>query len=137
MTTFAGTEGAPAPLLAVIAIGFLVGVIKGFLGVGGGVLLMPALIYGVGCSTRMAVGTSLAVVVLSSVAGTVTHGVRGNVSLTLVSLILISSTTGAGVGALYHHKIKPHQVRLYFSFVLLATFIVIAATLAHRFGLFG
>ena len=135
--TCAGTEGKRVPLLLVIFLGFGVGVLKGFIGVGGGIIFMPTLIYWVGCSTRMAVGTSLIVVVLSSVAGTVSHALRGNVSLALVSLLLVSSTTGAYFGATFHHRLKPHHVRLYFSLVVLAVLVVILVHMLWTLVLWG
>lgn len=121
----AGTEGRPVPLLVVVYLGFGVGVLQGFLGVGGGIIFVPALIYWLGCSTRMAVGTSLFVIVLSSIWGTVTHALDGNVSLRLVALILVSSTVGAAAGAAVHHRLQAHQIRLYFVPVLFAALAVI------------
>jgi uncharacterized membrane protein YfcA len=135
--TLAGTEGRPVPLLVLIYLGFGIGVLQGLLGIGGGIIFVPALIYWIGCSTRMAVGTSLFVVVLSSVAGTVAHGFRGNVDLALVALILVSSTAGAYLGAALHHRLKAHHVRLYFSFVLLAALAVIVVKMLAQFGAFG
>jgi uncharacterized membrane protein YfcA len=135
--TLAGTEGKPVPLLVVIYAGVGVGVIQGFLGLGGGILFIPVLIYWIGCSTRMAIGTSLFVVVLSSIAGTVSHAFRGNVDLALVALILVSSTVGAYFGAELHHRIKPHHIRLYLSLVLLAALAVIVVKMLAEFGVFG
>ncbi len=135
-TVLAGTEGRPVPLLVVVSLGLVIGVLQGFLGIGGGVVFVPALIYWVGCSTRAAVGTSLFVVVLSSIWGTVTHGLDGNVSFTLVALILVSSTVGAAAGAATHHRLKAHQVRLLFPLVLLATMAVILLDMLYRFGVF-
>jgi len=137
MTTLAGTEGRPVPLLATIYLGFGVGVLQGFLGLGGGIILLPALIYWVGCSTRMAVGTSLFIIVISAMAGTVSHALRDNVSLPLVALVLVSSTVGAYVGAEVHHRLKAHHVRLYFSCVVFAALAVIVVKMAASFGLLG
>lgn len=132
-----GTEGKPVPLIPVVLLGFGIGVMQGFLGLGGGIVLFPMLIYWVGCSTRMAVGTSLFVVVLSSIAGTVAHGVRGNISLSLVALILVSSTVGAYLGAALHHRLKAHHIRMYFSYVLFAALAVIIVKVLVRLGLFA
>lgn len=137
MVHFAGTEGRRVPLIPVVYLGFAVGVTQGFLGLGGGVIIVPTLIYWVGCSTRVAVGTSLLLIVASSMAGTVSHALRDNVSLTLVVLLLTSSTIGAYLGAILHHRIKAYHVRLYFSFVLFAALAVIVVKMLARFGLFG
>jgi len=137
MIRLAGTEGKPTPLIPVVYLGFAIGMTQGFLGIGGGVVIVPTLIYWVGCSTRMAVGTSLLVVVISAVAGTLAHALRGNVSLTLVALLLVSSTIGAYLGAAVHHRLKAYHVRLYLAVVLFAALSVILLKMAHRFGLFG
>jgi uncharacterized membrane protein YfcA len=52
-----------------LAVGFVVGILTGFLGVGGGFLIVPALIFSAGIDTRLAGGTSLAVIALNSAAG--------------------------------------------------------------------
>lgn len=137
VAVFAGTEGRPVPLVVVVYIGFGVGVLQGFLGIGGGIVFLPALVYGLGCSTRSAVGTSLLVIVLSSVAGTVAHALHGNVDLGLVALILASSTLGAGFGAALHHRLKAHEVRLWFVPVLGVALVVIVLKMLAQFGAFG
>lgn len=133
----AGTEGKPVPLIPVIYLGFCIGVMNGFLGLGGGVIIVPTLIYWVGCSTRVAVGTSLLLVVASAMAGTVSHALRDNVSLTLVVLLLTSSTIGAYLGAIVHHRVKTYRIRLYFSFVVFGSLAVIVVKMLSRFGLLG
>ena len=133
----AGTEGKPVPLIPVIYLGFCIGVMNGFLGLGGGVIVVPTLIYWVGCSTRVAVGTSLLLVVASAMAGTVSHALRDNVSLTLVVLLLTSSTIGAYLGAIVHHRVKTYRIRLYFSFVVFGSLAVIVVKMLSRFGLLG
>ncbi len=130
----AGTEGKAVPLIPVIYLGFCVGVMNGFLGIGGGIVIVPTLIYWVGCSTRVAVGTSLLLIVASSIAGTISHALRDNVSLTLVVLILTSSTVGAYLGAIVHHRLKAYHIRMYLSFVLFAALLVILIKMLAKFG---
>jgi len=137
MVRFAGTEQKAVSLVPVVYLGFGIGVMQGFLGLGGGVIIVPTLIYWVGCSTRMAVGTSLLVIVASSMAGTVSHALRDNVSLTLVVLLLTSSTVGAYLGAIVHHRLEAYRVRLYLSFVLFAALTLIVVKMLSRFGLLG
>jgi hypothetical protein len=114
---------------------FGVGVMQGFLGLGGGIVIVPIMIYWIGCSTRMAVGTSLFVVAVSAIAGSISHALRDNVDLPLVLLVLVSSTLGAYAGAALHHRLKPYQVRFYFSGVLFAALSVIAIRMLFRFGI--
>jgi len=125
MAALAGTEGRAVPLIPVVCLSFGIGITQGFLGLGGGIVIVPTLIYWVGCSTRAAVGTSLLLIVAGAIAGTVSHALRDNVSLTLVVLLLTSSTVGAYLGAMVHHRLKAYHIRLYLSFVLFAALLVI------------
>ena len=75
-----------------ICVTFVTGVFAGFLGIGGGFLRMPALIYLVGCPTHIAVGTDLFEVMISGLYGTFTYGVKGRIEIYAVFVML----TGAG-----------------------------------------
>lgn len=137
MVSLAGTEGKPTAVVPIVYLAFLTGLLNGFLGLGGGVVIVPVLIYWVGCSTRIAVGTSLLLIVIGSISATVSHAVLGNVNLTLVALLLVSSTAGAYLGASVHHRLKPHHVRLYLSYILFLSLAVILWKILYRFGLFA
>jgi len=132
MTQLDTTTGRAVSLPAVAYLGFGTGMLQGLLGVGGGVVIVPALIYWVGSRTRTAVGTSLLVIIVSSIAGTIRHGIAGNVHLGLVALMLISSTTGASLGAALGHRIKSHSLRMNFALVVLVALIVIVAKMLVR-----
>ena len=137
MLPLAATEGKPVALVPVILLSVFIGALSGFLGIGGGVVIVPILIYWVGTSTRFAVGTSLLVILINAVIGTVAHALRDNVSLTLVCLLLVSSTLGASLGAALHHRLKAHQVRLYLSLLLFVSVAVILGRMLAEFGVFG
>ena len=68
----------------------------------------------------MAIGTSLFIVFFSVIFGTISHGVRGNINLALITILLIGSTISAQFGAIATQKINASSIRFYFGFVVLA-----------------
>ncbi len=106
-------------LLAVVYSAVVICVFTGLLGIGGGVLFVPLLIYGYGVETHAAVGTVSLIVFFSAVYGTATHAMRGNVDLGLVVLLLIGSTICAQVGAIANQRIHGDSIRFCFAFIVL------------------
>lgn len=101
-------------LWVILGIGFLTGFLSGMLGVGGGFIRMPALVYILGCPTVVAVGTDLFEIMFSAGYGVMTHAVKGNVHLTLVLALLVGTTVGAQLGASYTRKAGGPWVRFCF-----------------------
>jgi len=112
---------------------FLIGVTTGLLGIGGGVITIPLLIYGYGATTRKAVGTGLLLVFSSTLYGTVTHAIRHNVDLQLVAILLIGSTICAQFGAIATQAISGRSIRFYFSFIVLGVAGLLLYDLSSRF----
>ncbi len=96
------------------AVGFLVGVLAGFLGIGGGLLMMPALVYLIGCPTYVAVGTDLFTVMLAGFYGAFTYGMKGRVELLAVLVMLLGAAPGAQLGTLATKYIRGYGIRLMF-----------------------
>ena len=111
-------------------IGFSVGVLKGLMGVGGGVVFMPLLLLAIGLSAHQAVGTSLGVVLLSSVTGTVYHGALGNVSLSVAMALLVGSSLGVQVGAWLCNRFLARRIRRYFAIIVFVAAVAVACDLA-------
>jgi uncharacterized membrane protein YfcA len=101
-------------LWVILVIGFLTGFLSGMLGVGGGFIRMPALVYILGCPTVVAVGTDLFEIMFSSGYGVMTHAFKANVHLVLVLALLIGTTVGAQLGASYTRKAGGPLVRFCF-----------------------
>jgi uncharacterized membrane protein YfcA len=101
-------------LWIILAIGFTTGFLSGMLGVGGGFIRMPALVYILGCPTVVAVGSDLFEIMFSSGYGVMTHAFKGNVQLVLVLALLIGTTVGAQLGASYTRKAGGPWVRFCF-----------------------
>lgn len=79
--------------------GFVVGVMTGFFGVGGGFLIVPALVLVLGFPMRFAVGTSLVIIAINSAAGASAHIGAGSIDLALAALFIIGGIAGSLIGA--------------------------------------
>lgn len=79
--------------------GALMGILSGMLGVGGGVLLVPALMYIMKIEPHKAIGISLAVIIPTALSGTFKHYKNGNVDIKMALLISIGAVCGAYLGA--------------------------------------
>lgn len=91
-------DTAPSIALA-LGIGLVAGVFSGLLGVGGGVLLIPGFLYLLHMPIRRAFATSLAVIAVIAIPGTIIHSLLHHISWTLVLYLVIGSIPGAYLGA--------------------------------------
>ncbi|MDQ2798619.1 MAG: sulfite exporter TauE/SafE family protein, partial [Armatimonadota bacterium] len=105
-------------------LGFALGLASGLMGIGGGVLFMPILLYGIGLSVRNAAGTGVLLLFVTVMVGTVEQSLRGYVNLNLAMAILIGSSIGAQLGALTTHYLPNRVLRLLFA-ILVATTVAI------------
>ena len=105
--------------------GLAVGVLKGLLGIGGGVLLMPLMLVVVGLEIRQAVGTSLGVVLFSSLVGAVVYGQGGHASLWIVMPLLAGSIVGVQAGTWMCHRLHAQHIRRYFALLVLLVIVVV------------
>ena len=101
--------------------GLSAGFISAALGIGGGVILVPAFIFIFGYSIHKAIGSSLATMVPAACVGLIAHYVinSGNVALSTAFFILIGSLFGAKYGARVAHKISGNTLSKLFAVVLL------------------
>lgn len=102
-------------LLVFLFTGFL----SGFLGVGGGFIIMPVLVYLIGLPTAIAVGTSLVTVLLSGAYGCFTYALKGRVEIVAAFIMLIGASIGAQVGSTAVRYIKGYGIRLLFSIMII------------------
>ena len=108
-----------------VILGFGVGVLSGLLGIGGGFIMSPALIYLLGIPTNIAIGTDLFQIIFTSGYGATTHFLKGNVDFRLVACILCGSLVGSQLGAILHKRMRGAHIRYYFSLLTLAVVVVI------------
>jgi uncharacterized membrane protein YfcA len=85
------------------------------LGVGGGFIRMPALIYLVGCPTLVAVGTDLFEVMITGAYGAFTYGVKGRVDLLAAMWMLVGAAIGAQMGTVAVKYVRGYFIRLLFA----------------------
>jgi len=97
-----------------IIISFLTGWLAGILGIGGGLIRMPALIYFVGCPTHVAVGTDLFEVMISGLYGAGTYTYKGRTELVAALIMLVGASMGAQMGTVATKYIKGYGIRIAF-----------------------
>jgi hypothetical protein len=97
-----------------IFVSFLTGWLAGILGIGGGLIRMPALIYMIGCPTHVAVGTDLFEVAISGLYGALTYTYKGRTELVAAMIMLVGAAVGAQVGAVATKYIKGYGIRIAF-----------------------
>ena len=99
----------------VLAVGLFTGLLAGSLGVGGGFIRMPMLVYVLGIPTHVAVGTDLFEIVFSSGFGTITHAIKGNVDILMALVMQTGAAIGAQIGATATRFFAGPRIRLAFS----------------------
>jgi uncharacterized membrane protein YfcA len=97
-----------------ISVSFLTGLMAGILGIGGGLIRMPALIYLIGCPTHVAVGTDLFEVTISGLYGAASYSYKGRTELLAAVIMLIGAAVGAQIGAVATKYVKGYGIRVFF-----------------------
>jgi len=103
----------------ITAVAFATGLLSGFLGVGGGFIRMPAMIYAIGVPVPVAVGTDLFEIVFSGGLGSYLYGQGGGVDLGIVAPLLFGSALGARVGSAATAVVDADGIKVYFGGMLL------------------
>ncbi|BDV31535.1 sulfite exporter TauE/SafE family protein [Microbacterium terricola] len=115
----AGIELTPLSIVGLVALGLFTGTLSGLLGVGGGVVVVPALIIVFGASDLIAKGTSLLMMIPAAVSGTVGNIRRSNVDLVAAATIGGAACTTTALGAWFATLIDPFVGIVLFSIFLL------------------
>lgn len=113
--------GRTVSVLLIAYLGLIMGFLSGLLGMGGGVLLLPILLYGIGMRMRMAAGTGILMLVVSAMAGTLAHAMLGHVHLGLAVVLLAGSTLGAPIGAGFTAHTDGRRLRAIFAGLVTVT----------------
>lgn len=107
--------------LAPLIVGIVVGILTMLMGVGGGFILVPAMLYILGMSANVVVGTSLFNILFVTIATTLMHSLTTRaVDIVLVVLLLLGSVIGAQFGTQFAVKAKPEALRLALATIVLA-----------------
>jgi hypothetical protein len=109
------------------AAGFGVGVLTGFLGVGGGFLIVPALVFFGGLTIKPAIGTSLLVIAMNSAAGFAGHLAQTHLSVVLTLLVLAMALAGTVAGTILSHRLAAGRLQRVFALLVIgvAVFLVV------------
>jgi uncharacterized membrane protein YfcA len=129
MVSFPNSGITSVSLWVVLGVGLFTGVLAGFLGVGGGFIRMPLLVYLVGVPTHVAVGTDLFEIVISAGFGTLTHALKGNVDILIALVMQTGAAVGAQIGAASTRYFAGPRIRLLFSILPLIGALLVIYTL--------
>jgi uncharacterized membrane protein YfcA len=119
--------------LAPLLLGMFSGVITMLMGIGGGFVLVPAMIYILGMSTQVVIGTSLFQILFVTMVTTMTHALTTRaVDLVLAFLLLIGSVIGAQVGGRISMAVRPEYLRVILALLVLIVAIRMALGLGYQ-----
>jgi uncharacterized membrane protein YfcA len=110
-------------LWVLLVIGLVAGILAGFIGVGGGFIIVPSLIYLVGVPSFTAVGTSLCQIIFPAMFGSIRHTLSGNVIIFAAFIMLLGSSAGIYFGALATRYLREVSMR----YILASTILVAVA----------
>lgn len=103
-----------------IVVGLLVGVLAAIMGVGGGFIMVPAMIYLLGMPTKVVIGTSLFQITFVSAFTTLMHAVSSNtVDIMLAVLLIVGGVTGAQIGTTLGARLRAEQLRILLALLVL------------------
>ena len=118
--------------LAPLILGTFIGILTMLMGVGGGFMLVPAMLYILGMSGQVVVGTSLYNILFVTIAATMIHAMTTRaVDLVLAALLLLGSVLGAQFGTRIALKVKPDLLRV----VLALTVLLVALRMVYGLGI--
>jgi uncharacterized membrane protein YfcA len=114
-------SGITHSILVPIVLGVLVGVLAAIMGVGGGFLMVPIMVYMLRMPMHVVVGTSLFQILFTCIEVTFLQAYTNhNVDFILAVLLLLGSTVGAQVGAVFGRKLKADQLKILLAGIVLA-----------------
>ena len=119
--------------LAPLLLGIGTGILTMLMGIGGGFVLVPAMLYILGISAAVVVGTSLFQILFVTMATTMMHAMTTRaVDIVLATLLLVGSVTGAQIGAQFAQKASPVKLRLVLAIIVLLVAFRMALGLGYR-----
>ena len=115
-------------------IGLIAGLASGYVGVGGGFIMVPLMLSIIGIPMRKASGTSLIAVMILAIPGVIEQGIIGNINYLAGIAIVIGTIPGAVIGARLVTKVPERTLRLLFG-----CFLIVAAVMLvlNEVGIFG
>lgn len=107
-------------LIILVLVGVTAGVLSGFIGIGGGIIIVPALIYIIGLSPLQAQGTSIALMLPPiGILAFMQYYKAGNINLTYAGIIAVTFIVGGYFGARFAQKVDESLIKLIFGVIMI------------------
>jgi uncharacterized membrane protein YfcA len=127
------TSGLYISVIPPLVVGLVVGILAAIMGVGGGFIMVPAMIYLLGMPTKVVVGTSLFQIIFVTGFATLMHATLNyTVDMLLAVLLIVGGVVGAQVGARIGTRLKAEQLRILLAVMVLAVCVKLAGDLLIR-----
>ncbi|MCA0272085.1 MAG: sulfite exporter TauE/SafE family protein [Proteobacteria bacterium] len=124
------TSGLYISVIPPLMVGLLVGVLAAIMGVGGGFIMVPAMIYLLGMPTKVVIGTSLFQIIFVTGFTTFMHAATNNsVDLMLALFLIIGGVVGAQIGSQFAARLKAEQLRILLALLVLGVCLKLALDL--------
>ena len=120
-------------MIPIVVVGMLIGFIGAVMGIGGGFILIPIMVYVLRVPTSTVIGTSMVLTLVTMVFATMLHAVTNHlVDAVLALILMVGGVTGAQFGARAGQKIRGEHLRLLLGLLILAVGIRFAIELVIR-----
>jgi uncharacterized membrane protein YfcA len=107
-------------LLILVIVGLLAGALSGFVGVGGGIIIVPAMIYFMNMNQMQAQGVSLALLMLPvGILGVMNYYKAGHIQFSYVLIMAVGFVLGNYFGSKYAMKVPEHKIKFFFALLML------------------
>ena len=116
-------DESPRGIAVTVVVGVLVGLLSGLFGIGGGTIIVPALVW-LGLTQRHAAATSMLAIIPTSVSGVLSYAVNGNVDWIAALLVFIGMFVGGQIGSLLLSRLS--EVVLRWAFVVFMAFVILS-----------
>jgi uncharacterized membrane protein YfcA len=114
------TSGLYISVIPPLLVGVVVGILAAIMGVGGGFIMVPAMIYLLGMPTKVVVGTSLFQIIFVTAFTTLLHATTNfTVDVVLAVLLLVGGVIGAQIGTVIGARLKAEQLRILLAMMVL------------------
>ena len=123
------TSGIRCSIWLPITVSYFTGFLAGILGIGGGLIRMPALIYLIGVPTHVAVGTDLFEVAISALYGAASYSYKGRTELVAAVIMMVGAAIGAQIGSVTTKYVQGYGIRLFFGIAVIGCAVSIALKL--------
>lgn len=117
---------------SLVAIGLGAGFLSGLFGVGGGLVIVPALVALAGMPRKLASGTSLVAIIPTAAVGVISYAVKGNVDLLVALILAVGSVVGAQLGSWLLHRLPVRAIRIAFMVFMLVAALSLFVTVPSR-----